>query len=117
VRREARRIDGTKIPKAIESMVVTHILMYRFKDGVPDARVDEHLAFIEGLRGKFEGLIDLKCGRDIGTGNRKFTHGFVMKFESPEALAAYNKADLHRELVETFRDDVEDKVVFDSVMS
>ena len=90
--------------------------MYRFKADVPDSRVDEHLAFIKGLRGQFEGLIDLKCGRNVGTGDGKFTHGFVMKFESAEALAAYNRADLHRELVETFRGEVEDKVVFDSVM-
>ena len=95
-------------------MAVTHILLYRFKPTVPDSRIDEHLRFIESLRGKFEGLIDLKCGRDVGSGNAKFTHGFVMTFESAEALSGYNKAELHRELVETFRDDVEDKVVFDS---
>ena len=93
--------------------MVTHILMYRFKAGVGDERVDEHLSFIEGLRGKFEGLVDLKCGRDIGTRNRKYSHGFVMTFESAEALTAYNKSELHGELVGRFRDDVEDKVVFD----
>ena len=93
--------------------MVTHVLMYRFKDGVGEARIDEHLAFIESLRGRFEGLADLRCGRDVGTGNRKYTHGFVMTFESLAALAEYNKSELHRELVETFRDDVADKVVFD----
>jgi hypothetical protein len=98
-------------------MGVTHILMYRFKEGVPDSWIDEHLRFIDSLRGKFEGLVDLKCGRDVGSGNGKFTHGFVMTFESTEALAAYNKAELHRELVERFRESVEDKVVFDSEMS
>jgi hypothetical protein len=98
-------------------MAVTHILLYRFKPGIPESRIDEHLRFIESLRGKFEGLVDLKCGRDVGTGNAKFTHGFVMTFESAEALAAYGKSELHRELVETFRDDVEDKVVFDSELA
>ena len=98
-------------------MAVTHILLYRFKSSVRDSRIDEHLRFIEGLRGKFEGLIDLKCGREIGTGNAKFTHGFVMTFESAGAIADYNKAELHRELVETFRDDVEGKVVFDSELA
>jgi hypothetical protein len=93
--------------------MVTHILMYRFKDGVGEDRIDEHLGIIESLRGRFEGLADLRCGRDVGTGNRKYTHGFVMTFESAAALADYNKSELHRELVETFRDDVADKVVFD----
>jgi hypothetical protein len=99
-----------------EQKAVMHILMYRFREGVGESRVDEHLAFIEGLRGKFEGLVDLKCGRDVGAGNRKYTHGFVMTFESADALDEYNKSDLHRELVERFRGDVEDKVVFDAVM-
>ena len=93
--------------------MVTHILMYRFKDGVGEARIEEHLRFIESFRGRLEGLVDLRCGRDVGTGNRKYTHGFVMTFGSIAALAAYNKSELHRELVETFRDDVADKVVFD----
>ncbi len=94
-------------------MAVTHILLYRFKPSVPDSRIGEHLDFIKGLRWRLEGLIDLKCGRDVGTGNGKYTHGFVMTFASAEALANYGKAELHRELVETFRDDVEEKVVFD----
>ena len=97
-------------------MPVTHILMYRFKEGVHDFRIDEHLGFIEGMRGQFDGLIDLQCGRDVRSDRRQYTHGFVMTFESAETLAAYNKADLHTELVQTFRDDVEDKVVFDSDM-
>lgn len=97
-------------------MAIVHILMYRFKPGVPESRIGEHLAFIEGLRGKFDGLLDVKCGRDVGTGNGKFTHGFVMTFASAEALQAYNRSDLHGELVGRFREDVEDKVVFDSTM-
>ena len=87
--------------------------MYRFKPGLPDSRINEHLAFIASLDSKFDGLLSLECGRDTGTGNGKYTHGFVMTFASAEALASYNRSDLHRDLVETFRDDVEDKVVFD----
>lgn len=96
--------------------MVTHILMYRFKDGVPDSRIDEHLAFIDSLRGKFEGLVALKCGRDVRVDRRKYTHGFVMTFDSQQALDVYNRSELHAELVARFRDDVEDKVVFDSDM-
>lgn len=93
--------------------MVMHILMYRFRQDVVGERIDEHLAFIESLRGKFEGLVELKCGRDLKTVYRKYTHGFVMTFASREALDIYNKSELHGELVESFRDDVDDKVVFD----
>ena len=92
---------------------INHILMYRFKEGVPESRIDEHLAFIESMRDQVDGLTELKFGRDLGDGTRKYTHGFVMTFESAESLASYNKCEIHRELVDIFRDDVEDKVVFD----
>ena len=97
-------------------MKTIHILMYRFRDDVSDSRIDEHLAFIESMRGQFDGLLDLACGRDDRAGEtkaKKYTHGFVMTFASREALAAYNQSELHDRLVQGFRDDVEDKVVFD----
>jgi len=95
---------------------VKHILMYRLHGHVPDSRIDEHLRFIRSFEGQCPGLIDLHCGRDLafsGSGNHRFTHGFVMTFESMEALKAYNACDLHGELVARFRDDVQDKIVFD----
>lgn len=98
-------------------MPITHILMYRFRDGVPEGRIDEHLAFIESLRGRIDGLLELSCGRDHGGGDprgvHRFTHGFVMKFSSREALKAYGASDLHEELVAGFRDDMDDKIVMD----
>ena len=77
----------------------------------------EHLAFIEGLRDRVEGLLYLSCGRDPGGGEgsgvHRFTHGFVMRFASRDALTAWNKSDLHEELVAGFRDDMDDKIVLD----
>ena len=87
-------------------MPIQHILMYRFKDGVPESRIDEHLAFIESARGQHAGLIDLKCGREVGKKARHYTHGFVMVFETQQALADYNASPWHDSLVGTFRVDV-----------
>ena len=94
-------------------MNLEHILLYKFKEGVPEARIDEHLAFIESLRGQFEGLTALKCGRTRRPGRHGFTHGFVMTFESAEALKAYATSPAHAELVANFKDYVADKLVSD----
>lgn len=69
---------------------------------------------IRRFRDNTEGLIDLKCGKNIlPSYSARFTHGFVMTFASPDDLARYNKSEAHRILVETFKPDIEDKVVFD----
>ena len=42
-----------------------------------------------------------------------FTHGFVMTFDSQEALDNYNKSEDHNALVALFKNDIEDKLVID----
>jgi hypothetical protein len=93
-------------------MKIHHILLYRFKPGID--RIDEHLATILEFRDNTEGLLALECGRNITEGYLdRFTHGFVMTFASRDDLDAYNRSEPHRLLVEGFRADVEDKLVFD----
>jgi len=92
--------------------MIKHILLYRFKPGID--RIDEHLAVIAGFRNSTEGLIDLSCGRNINsTSLMGFTHGFVMTFDSQEALDNYNKSEDHNALVALFKNDIEDKLVID----
>ena len=93
-------------------MKIHHVLLYRFKPGVD--RIDEHLAAILKFRNHTEGLIDLKCGRDIlPSYSGRYTHGFVMTFASPDDLEKYTQSEAHRILVDTFKSDIEDKVIFD----
>ena len=95
---------------------IEHILLYRFKPGID--RIDEHLEVIRGFRGATEGLMDLQCGRNVAAGSGgRFTHGFVMTFESRPALEKYNGSDAHRRLVSPFRDDMEEKLVVDIQVS
>ena len=93
-------------------MSIVHILLYRFKPGVD--RIDEHLALIQRFRESTGGLLDLKCGRTIRRGQPpRFTHGFTMTFASKEALETYAASDAHGHLVDSFRPDMEDKLVID----
>jgi quinol monooxygenase YgiN len=93
-------------------MHIDHILLYRFRPGVD--RTDEHLAAIRSFEGKVPGLLRLNAGRSLAGGfNGGFTHGFVMTFESAAHLQAYNKSPEHNELVAAFKQDIEEKLVFD----
>ena len=92
--------------------MINHILLYRFKPGVD--RIDEHLQVISHFEGRVKGLVGLRLGRNIGKhSSSKYTHGFVMTFEDKLCLQAYNKSPAHDDLVNRFKDDIEDKLVID----
>jgi quinol monooxygenase YgiN len=91
-------------------MKTHHVLLYRFKPGVD--RIDEHLEVIRSFRDTTEGLIDLQCGRSLCDATT-FTHGFIMTFESPQKLEQYNQSEAHDRLVNHFKEDMEDKLVYD----
>lgn len=93
-------------------MKLHHVVLYRFKPGCD--RIEEHLAVIDRFRGATEGLLDLVCGRNVLPAySGRYSHGFIMTFASPEALAAYNRSEAHRFLVQTFKPDIEDKMIVD----
>ena len=92
--------------------MICHILLYKFKPGID--RIDEHLSVISKFMNNTEGLIDLKCGRNIGFDpSKEFTHGFIMSFENQETLYKYNHSDAHSNLVNLFKGDIENKKVID----
>ncbi len=94
-------------------MKITHILLYKFREDVPDSKIDDHIEFIKSFEGVAEGLLDLKVGRNVFEWDKKFSHGFVMRFDSEESLEKYGNSDKHQELLDRFKPLVENKVVFD----
>ena len=93
-----------------ETQMIHHVLLYKFKPGID--RIDDHLKTILEFRGNTEGLVDLQCGRNIRQTDR-YTHGFIMVFDSSKSLELYNKSEAHRTLENSFKDDIEDKFIYD----
>ncbi|PCJ62137.1 MAG: hypothetical protein COA79_05465 [Planctomycetota bacterium] len=92
--------------------MIHHILIYKFKIGID--RIEEHLEMIIQFKDNVDGLVDLKCGRNINEQfSLEFTHGFIMTFVDQEALLKYNQSESHSKLVNTFKDDIENKKVID----
>ena len=90
--------------------MIHHILLYKFKNGIN--RIDEHLKVISKFKNNTEGLLDLKCGRNISyDSSKEFTHGFIMFFKNKESLDKYTQSEAHSKLVNLFNEDIEDKKV------
>ncbi len=73
---------------------------------------------ISEFKNNTDGLIDLKCGRNIeGDSSKEFTHGFIMLFKDQGSLDKYNSSEAHNRLVISFKEDIENKKVIDLEVS
>ena len=102
--------DSKHHADSTEGQMIHHVLLYKFKPGID--RIDEHLETIRAFRGNTEGLTSLECGRNIRKSDG-YTHGFIMVFDSSKSLQMYNRSEAHHTLVNSFKDDIEDKFIFD----
>ena len=95
--------------------MVLHILLLTPK---PDAS-DEDLAKLDtqlgGLRDQIDGITQYHWGGNVGPAERAqgYTHGFVMTFESRDALAAYGPHPDHQKVAGYLRSLSDQVLVFD----
>ena len=94
-------------------MTNLHIAWLRFKEGVTDERIEQHLAGCRTLPDKVPVMIDLQCGPNFTDRAAGYTHGIVVTLPDPEAIAAYLEHPEHVKVVEPLREDVADLLVMD----
>ncbi|MFK5921415.1 MAG: Dabb family protein [Verrucomicrobiota bacterium] len=94
---------------------VKHYGCFEFKAGTSDQQIKECFATMATMVGKISGLLDFNYGPyDSAEGlNDRFTHGFIMTFESPEARDQYLPHPLHEEVKDFVVPKLERVVVFD----
>ncbi len=76
--------------------MIYHILLLEPK---PETTSEELLAALErfkALKGQIPGLMEIQTGVNQHMVNQGYTHGFVMTFESEEALKAYSPHPAHK---------------------
>ncbi|HEY1064490.1 MAG TPA: Dabb family protein [Pirellulales bacterium] len=102
-------------PGEKEGQVLRHIVMYKFKDEVPPAQVEEVVAAFSKLPKQVEGIVGFEHGVNTSTEGKSdgLTHLFMVTFRDPEALAAYLKHPAHDEYVKVVKDRREKVIVFD----
>src|SRR6478735_1632042 len=95
--------------------VLRHVVMYKFKDSVPPAQVQEVIDAFASLPKKINTIIGFEAGTNVSKEGKSegFTHAFVVTFKSEADLAAYLVHPAHEAYVQVVRDRREKVIVFD----
>jgi len=103
------------LPASAAEKVLRHVVMYKFKDEVPAAKVQEVIDAFAGLPKKVNTIIGFEHGTNVSKEGKSegFTHAFVVTFKNEADLAAYLVHPAHDEYVKVVRDRREKVIVFD----
>ena len=95
--------------------VLRHVVMYKFKDGLPPAQVQEVVKAFSGLPKKIDAIVGFERGTNVSPEGKSegFTHVFVVTFKDEAGRDAYLKHPAHDEYVKVVKDRREKVVVFD----
>jgi hypothetical protein len=95
--------------------VLRHVVIYKFKDDVKPAQVQEVIDAFAGLPKKVGTIIGFEHGTNVSKEGKSegFTHAFVVTFKNEADLAAYLVHPAHDEYVKVVRDRREKVIVFD----
>ncbi len=95
--------------------LLRHIVMYKFKEDVKPAQIEEVIAAFNGLPGKIDTIVGYEHGTNVSTEGKSdgFTHVFVVTFKSEKDRDAYIAHPAHAEYVKVVKDRREKVIVFD----
>jgi hypothetical protein len=107
---------GTSVGIAAESgKVLRHVVLYKFKDAISPAQLQEVVDAFSALPKKIDTIIDFERGTNVSPEGKSegFTHVFVVTFRDEAGRDAYLKHPAHDEYVKVVRDRREKVIVFD----
>jgi hypothetical protein len=95
--------------------LLRHIVLYKFKDSVQPAQVQEVVDAFKALPGKIDTVAGLEAGTNVSEEGKSegLTHCFVVTFRDLAGRDAYIKHPAHLAYVDIVRDRREKVVVFD----
>ena len=95
--------------------VLRHIVMYKFKDGLPAAEVQEVVDAFAALPTKIDTIIDFEKGTNVSKEGKSegFTHVFVVTFKNENDRDDYITHQAHQDYVNVVKNRREKVVVFD----
>lgn len=99
--RQAGRVEAQN--KFGQPKTVIHVVIYKWKDGVPDAEKQKALMGIKGMAGKIPGVknVWLKASR---LQLRDYSGAFAIEFASAEAAADYAESPIHESWSKTWQE-------------
>ncbi|CAJ1973879.1 unnamed protein product [Sphenostylis stenocarpa] len=95
--------------------IVKHLLIAKFKDDIPPARVEELIKDYANLVNLIPPMKSFHWGKDVSAENlhQGFTHVFESTFESTEGIAEYVAHPAHVEYANVLLPSLEKVIVID----
>jgi len=95
--------------------LLRHIVMYKFKDGLPAAQLQEVIDAFAGLPKKIDTIVGYEAGTNVSPEGKSegFTHVFVVTFKTAADRDAYLTHPAHQAYVQVVKDRREKVIVFD----
>jgi heme-degrading monooxygenase HmoA len=95
--------------------VLRHIVMYKFKDGLPAKEIQEVIDTFCQLPNKIKTIVGFENGTNVSREGKSegFTHVFVVTFKSEKDRDDYIAHPAHQEYVNVVKNRREKVVVFD----
>src|SRR6185437_5021404 len=95
--------------------VLRHIVMYKFKDSITPAQVQEVVAAFSGLPSKVDTIIGYEHGTNVSPEGKSegLTHVFVVTFRDEAGRDKYLTHPAHLAYVQVVKDRREKVIVFD----
>jgi hypothetical protein len=105
----------TSATAADNEKVLRHIVMYKFKDNLPAAQLQEVIDAFGGLPKKINTIVGYEHGTNVSPEGKSdgFTHVFIVTFKTEKDRDAYLVHPAHDEYVKVVRDRREKVIVFD----
>ncbi len=100
---------------AEDHRVLRHIVLYKFKDGLPAADLQEVIDTFAALPSKIDTIIGFEHGTNVSPEGKSegLTHVFVVSFRDEVGRDAYLKHPAHLAYVDVVKNRREKVVVFD----
>lgn len=96
--------------------MVYHLVLFKLKSEVSETQRDELIERLNGMKGKIEGIVDLKAGVNVTPEvdrMKGYSVGLLVIFETMAHLEAYGPHPVHEEVKSFIRTIVDDVVVMD----
>lgn len=95
--------------------VLRHIVMYKFKDDITSAQLQEVIAAFSALPGKIDAIAGYERGTNVSPEGKSegFTHVFVVTFRDEAGRDKYLTHPAHLAYVQVVKDRREKVIVFD----
>lgn len=98
--------------------MIKHIVLFRFTDDSTDAQRQSMLEELAIFPQQFPAMRSWTMGENRSSRDDRFSHGFVVEFETEEQLVEYLATDTHERFVrDRFRPMIQERAVFSYVFS